>query len=252
MEDDPTKRFSDRVDKYVQYRPRYPKSVRECLIKECGLTATAVIADIGSGTGFLSELFLEHGNPVFGVEPNEEMRQAAGVGLRSYPHFTSIDGTAEDTTLVENGVEFVTAGQAFHWFDVPRAKIEFRRILKPGGFVALIWNERKFEEAPFMIAYEELLEEFGISYQKVKQTGSYEEIETFLGSEVQMRTFENGQSFDLQGLQGRFLSSSYAPMPGHPLHEPVLQAVRRLFDSFQRNGRIKFEYNTRIYFGQLG
>ena len=149
---DSTRRFSSRVDNYVKYRPSYPPEVVELLAAECGLTPGALVADIGAGTGLLAELFLQNGYRVLGVEPNREMRQAGERLLGDYPHFTSIDGTAEVTTLADKSVDIITAGQAFHWFDREKARAEFARILRPGGWVALVWNERRVDATPFLAA----------------------------------------------------------------------------------------------------
>ena len=102
---------------YVRYRPAYPSAVLDLLTSDCGLTAASVIADIASGTGIFTRMLLENGNRVFGVEPNAEMRNAGEEFLRAYPHFTSVAGTAEATTLADHSVDFVTAAQAAHWFD---------------------------------------------------------------------------------------------------------------------------------------
>ena len=158
----PTLRFTGRVENYVKYRPGYPAGIIETFVKECGLTAGSVVADIGSGTGILSEVFLKNGNRVFGVEPNHEMREAGSRLLGKYAGFMSVDGAAEATTLEDCSVDFVTAGQAFHWFDRQRARKEFVRILKPNGWVTLIWNERLTDTSPFLRAYEDLLRRYGI------------------------------------------------------------------------------------------
>ena len=153
---EPTRRFADRVENYVKYRPSYPTAVLTCLQEECGLRETAVIADIGSGTGILSRLFLLNGNAVVGIEPNQEMRQAGERLLADFPTFTSVNGTAEATTLPDNSVDFVTAGQAAHWFDKEKSLPEFRRILRAGGTIALVWNTMAFDASPFMQGYERL------------------------------------------------------------------------------------------------
>ena len=121
-----TSRFSDRVENYVRYRPGYPPEVIQELKSECGLMASHVIADIASGTGIWTRMLLENGNPVFGVEPNAEMREAGERLLAAFPKFTSVAGTAEATTLADQSVDFVTAAQAAHWFDRERARREFR------------------------------------------------------------------------------------------------------------------------------
>ncbi|MCB9445998.1 MAG: class I SAM-dependent methyltransferase [Ardenticatenaceae bacterium] len=247
---DSTKRFSDRVDNYVLYRPGYPTAVLDLLRDECGLTETAVIADIGSGTGILTQLFLQNGNPVYGVEPNDDMRAAAESQLSEYAHFTSVNGRAEATTLPDHCADFATAGQAFHWFEPQAAKDEFQRILKPDGWVALIWNTRD-KKSPFMKEYERLLDQYAIGYQETKQTRSHERIPPFLGGEPAIGEFPNEQIFDWKGLLGRSLSSSYAPLPGHPAYEPLLAGLRRLFLDFADDGRVRFSYTTRVYYGRI-
>src|SRR5688572_27319071 len=150
---DPTKRFTNRVDNYLKFRPRYPTEIIALLEKDCALTPDSVIADVGSGTGFLSELFLRNGNQVFGVEPNAEMRAAGERLLADYPNFASINATAEATTLPDSSVDFVTAGQAFHWFDREKARVEFQRILKADGWVVIVWNTFPTERSALVKAY---------------------------------------------------------------------------------------------------
>ena len=114
---DPTGRFSDRVAAYARHRPAYPVDTIDLLKSECGLRQDHRVADIGSGTGQLSKLFLAAGCSVVGVEPDPKMRQAGAHMLKHYPRFKSINGRAESTTLANHSVDFITAGQAFHWFD---------------------------------------------------------------------------------------------------------------------------------------
>lgn len=252
---DSTKRFSSRVENYVKYRPAYPQAVVETLQQECGLKAASVIADIGSGTGILSKLFLDQGNPVFAVEPNQEMRQAAEATLAGYTNFHSVTGTAEATTLSEQSIDFITAGQAFHWFDPVPTRQEFERILRPAGWVALIWNTRQMHGTPFMRDYEALLHRFSPEYKEVgHQRAEMDDtvIQAFFGAEgCQIVAHPNRQQFDYEGLKGRLLSSSYAPEPGHPQHEPMLAALQNIFNQHQVDGRVTFEYETKIYFGRL-
>ncbi len=250
---DPTKRFSSRVDNYVKYRPAYPASVLEFLRAECGLVPASVVADIGSGTGILSELLLRNGNRVFGVEPNREMRAAGERLLQKYERFTSVDGTAEATTLSGYSVDFVTAGQAFHWFDAPRARAEFARILRPGGWVVLVWNMRRTEETPFLAAFEQFWLRYGADYESLRHAPNYRGVmDIFFGpGSWKLRTFDNQQLFDLEGLRGRVLSTSYAPEPGHHDYEPMLDDLAALFEAHQRDGKVRLEYNTMVYYGRL-
>ena len=249
---DPTQRFSSRVDNYIRYRPGYPAAVLETLQQECGLTRSHTIADIGSGTGFLSKLFLDHGNAVIGVEPNADMRRAGEQFLHSYPNFTSIAGTAEATTLPEHSADFVTAGQAAHWFNLEKARREFVRILKPSGWVVLIWNERKTDSTPFLAAYENLLLTYGTDYQEIRHERTSAEIGTFFApAPFQLKVFPYEQRFDYQGLRGRLLSSSYTPQADDPKYAPMLQELRLIFDRHQNQDRVAFEYDTQMFYGKL-
>lgn len=249
---DPTRRFSDRVDNYVRYRPGYPAAIIDLLAAECGLTRRSVVADIGSGTGLLARLFLDNGNRLYGVEPNQEMRQAGERLLAGYPGFTSLPGTAENTGLPDSCIDFITAGQAFHWFEPAAAIREFRRILKTGGWVVLVWNDRQGDDTPFLAEYERLLQRYAIDYGAVTHKGVDDSgLWTLFGDELKLATFENSQLFDYEGVKGRLLSSSYAPLPGHPNHEPMLSELYDLFQAYQENGQIRFRYTTLVYYYQL-
>jgi SAM-dependent methyltransferase len=250
---DPTQRFTGRVGNYARYRPSYPRAILTLLEKECDLTSASVIADVGSGTGILSELFLENGNRVFCVEPNTEMREAGENRLEHYPRFTSVAGTAEATTLDDACVDFVTAGQALHWFDVKRTQTEFGRILRPGGWVVVIWNARRRGTTPFLAAYERLLREHGTDYEQVEHGRSGAGmVDEFFGSDgYETKTFDNAQTFDLDGLKGRLLSSSYVPGPGEPGSGAMLREAEELFREYQSDGRVTIEYDTKVYYGHL-
>ncbi len=248
-----TLRFTGRVENYIRYRPGYPSGVIETLANECGLTANSIVADIGSGTGILGELFLKNGNRVFGIEPNREMREAGEQLLNKYPNFASVDASAEATTLADRSVDFVMAGQAFHWFDRERTRKEFARILKSSGRVVLIWNERLTDTSPFLHAYETLLQKYGTDYAAVDHRNvDTNAIKTFFAPQpFTLRKFENRQVFDFDGAKGRLLSSSYTPEPGHPNYQLMLDALREIFDQHHVNGKVAFDYVTLMYFGQL-
>lgn len=250
---DAKQRFSNRVADYVRYRPGYPAAMLHLLRTECGLRPGHVVADIGSGTGLLSKLFLENGNRVFGVEPNPEMRQAGEEFLSNFQDFISVPASAEATTLGDATVDFVTAAQAFHWFEPDAARREFARILKPAGWVVIVWNDRQMEESPFARAYENLLEQFGTDYKSVKDAyPETDHIRSFFGTGTFVaRDLPNSQVFDWHGLCGRLRSSSYAPIEGHPNFAPMMAELRRIFHANERNGTVRMEYFTRTYFGQL-
>jgi SAM-dependent methyltransferase len=252
---DSKQRFSSRVEQYVRYRPGYPQSVIETLHTVCGLKPESLVADIGSGTGILSRPLLEFGCSVYAIEPNLEMRTAAERLLASFPRFFSCDGSAEKTGLDDHSIDFVTAGQAFHWFDPLLARREFERILVPLGWVALVWNERRLDSTPFLRDYEALLQRFATDYNQVNHRNVEADpsvIPAFFGGPFQVTRFDNQQVFDYQSLEGRLLSSSYTPEPEMPSYQPMLDELHRIFDRHQQNGVVIFEIDTRMFYGRLG
>lgn len=248
---DTVRRFSNRVENYVKYRPGYPTAVYDTLRQYANLTADSRIADIGSGTGILTQLLLEHGHMVVGVEPNKEMREASQQLLAEFEGFTAVHATAEATTLPDHSLDLITAGQAFHWFNHAQARPEFQRVLKPGGWVGLVWNQRRVADRPSMQAYEALMYQYSEQYEELNQANSYPEIEPFFGQPPLTFTFDNIQLFDFDGLRGRFLSSSYAPTPGHPLYEAAMADLQGVFEQWGENGRFPFIYITRLFLGQF-
>jgi len=246
-------RFSDRVEDYVRYRPAYPPAVIQLLRDRCELGPDSLIADIGSGPGNLARLFLENGNEVFAVEPNAEMRGAGQQLLGHYGRHHSTEGRAEKTRLASNSVDFITAAQAFHWFDWPKAKAESQRILNPGGWVVLLWNDRRYDSTPFQREYEQLLLQFGTDYAQVKRQGraSVDAIAEFFSHKFEKVTLDNSQLFDLEGLRGRLVSASYAPRAGHPNHTPMLLELAEIFSRYAKGGLVAFEYDINLYFGHL-
>ncbi len=246
-----TERFSDRVADYVRYRPGYPRGIVTTLAAECGLTPASEIADIGCGPGNLARIFLENGNRVIGVEPNGPMREA-GVREMAGARFEAVDGRAENTGLAAESVDFVTAGQAFHWFEAAQARAEFVRILRPGGWCALVWNEHHRSSA-FLGEYDRLLSRHGTEYAEIrrKRNAALEAEKFFAPQRVQAREFNYRQLFDFEGLRGRLESSSYAPRAGGPAYAPMMAELRELFDRYATDGRVTFDYETFLYYGQL-
>ena len=248
----PSERFSSRVDDYARYRPSYPPPALELLRERCGLAAGAAVADLGSGTGILTELLLKCGAEVFAVEPNRPMRASAEAQLSHYPGFHSVAGSAEATTLAPASVDLLVAAQAFHWFDPQRARSEALRVLRPHGWGALLWNERPPEATPFLADYDALLKRYAPEYTRI--TASRADIGTmraFLGAAMEVGTFDNQQVLDFEGLRGRLMSSSYAPEPGSPDYEPMIGKLRAVFDRHERAGRITMPYSTLVYFAPL-
>jgi ubiquinone/menaquinone biosynthesis C-methylase UbiE len=252
----PTERFSNRVGHYVRARPRYPAALLDFFKSDLALTPAGRIADIGSGTGILSELFLANGNPVTGVEPNAQMRQAGDEHLREFPNFSSVNATAENTGLPAASFDFVVAGQAFHWFDPSRARVEFRRILSPNGWVVLVWNERKRNGHGFDAAYDTLVQQFAVDkyvdhHTTITSTAD-QTLGAFFGPEhFRVKEFENFQELSLDDVKSRILSSSYMPMPDHPSFPAMMALTERAFADHAINDTVRISYDTRAYYGKM-
>jgi len=247
-----TQRFSNRVEDYVKYRPQYPPEIVTLPEQQLLLKPGMDIADIGSGTGISAEPFLKSGYRVLGIEPNDEMRIKSEALLAGYPGFEAVNGTAEATTLPHSSVALIIAGQAFHWFNREQCRREFERILKPGGGVMLVWNER-LTASPFEKAYEQLIIRHGNQYQTVDHRNiDAAAIRTFFSpGQVALTVLDNQQVFTYEGLEGRLLSSSYMPSKGDPGYHEMAADLRTLFDQFQTNGHITIHYATNVYLGQL-
>jgi ubiquinone/menaquinone biosynthesis C-methylase UbiE len=241
-----TTRFSDRVDDYIKYRPGYPQKIIEVLTDEVGLTQHSIIADIGSGTGISTGLFISNGNKVYAVEPNKEMREPAELFYSENKNFICINGAAEQSNLKEHSINIIFCGTAFHWFNRNETKIEFNRILKPNGHIVLVWNVRK-EQDDFQKGYEMILKSIPEYNEVMHRHGLDKEIIYFFSLRtIHKETVPNSQTLNLDGLKGRLKSSSYCPKEGIE-YENLMHEMDTLFHKFNKNGVIKFEYETIIY-----
>jgi SAM-dependent methyltransferase len=249
----PTQRFSNRVDDYVKYRPSYPPEALRAIRAAFGVEPPAVVADVGAGTGIFSSLLLAEGFGVVAVEPNLAMREAATKALSGHARFSIVPGTAEHTGLADASVSLVTAAQAFHWFDAPRARAELLRISRPPHPVALLWNKRGVDETPFLRAYEALLLRVSDDYGRVR----HENVRGaaiaafFAPSGHELRSFPTTHALGEEAFLGRALSASYVPAKGHPRHDETILGLRALFAEHQRQGVVEVLYDTELYLGRL-
>lgn len=264
-------RFSNRVENYIKYRPTYPPEILDVFRSDMDLTTGSVIADIGSGPGIFTRLFLENGNVTYGVEPNDAMRLAAESILIDFQNFRSVNGTAEATTLPDSSVDIITAGQAFHWFKPEPTKAEFRRIIKPGGWVALVWNMRQLDSTPFLREYEKFIVDNSTDYNEVRHERVHgplpdsparsadpsdkakmaSELINFFADGFRTATFDNVQVFDFEGLKGRLFSSSYMPTEDSENGARIANELRSLFDKHSESGKIEVFYDTLVFYSQL-
>ena len=248
-----TTRFSSRVENYIKYRPSYPAQVIDWLRDQCGLSTNSVVADVGSGTGIFSQLLLLVVGRVYGIEPNREMREAGERLLGQHANFVSLNGTSEATTLPDHSVDLITAAQAFHWFDRTKTRQEFVRILKPDGWVALVWNGRREDSTPFLTAYEQMLLKYSTDYTQInhRNVDDAEVADFYAPGPMSILHVDNVQMFDYDGVKGRLLSSSYVPDVGQPNHEPMMRELEHIFAQHHQQDRIAFEYDTVVYLGRL-
>lgn len=248
-----TQRFSNRVDNYVKYRPGYPDEVLTFLSEKAHLSDKSVIADVGSGSGIFTQLLLDQGYTVYAVEPNDAMREHAEKELKTYSTFRSVNGTAEETTLANHSADLVVCAQAFHWFNQEQTKVEFKRILKPVGMVALIWNNRQIDIDEFAIAYELLLQQKGSDYKEVNHRNitDVDFINFFRNGKYELAKYSNVQVFDEDGLLGRAFSSSYIPPKDTEAGQVFLADLKELFAQYQTNGTVDFVYQTEVYLGKV-
>jgi ubiquinone/menaquinone biosynthesis C-methylase UbiE len=245
--------FSNKVKDYVNYRPTYPIDAIDYLYDILKLNEKSTVADIGAGTGIFSKLLVERGTKVFAVEPNQEMRESSVQTLGKDINFHAIEGSAELTNLSDNSVDFIVCAQAFHWFDRTATKIEFKRIIKEHGKVILVWNTRQTKGTPFLEGLEHLLLNYGIDYSEVNHKNiSEEDLQSFFKENTMEKSvFKMQQLFDFEGLRGRIMSSSYSPMPEHPNYEPMMEGLRKLFNRYEKNGKVPYIYDTELYLGEI-
>jgi SAM-dependent methyltransferase len=250
----PTGRFSGRVAAYRRYRSRYPREIIPLLHERCGLTPESIVADIGAGTGMLAELFLENGNTVFAVEPNAEMRAACEELTAQFPQLTCVDGTAEATRLPDGSIDLIAVGRAFHWFDHAKCRPEFKRILRPGGWVVLVGQgPRRANDDGVQRDYQEILREHGIDYARLYSRYNVKEAVKgfFEDGALQQAEFPGYEELTYEGLEGHTLSLSVTPQPGHPGYPAMREALKAYFEKYQRDGKMRLPTNCHIYMGQL-
>ncbi|AKG53893.1 methyltransferase [Dehalogenimonas sp. WBC-2] len=249
---DNKQRFSNRVENYVKYRPSYPQQYIGYLVNGIGFKPDSVIADIGAGTGILSKLLAAQVGTVLAVEPNADMRLAAAEYLKDTLNAVIIDACAEDTGLLDASIDFITAGQAFHWFDLEGSQREFRRILRPGGKVALVWNTRDIE-TPFGREYESLVKQTCLEYLG-SGGGSSENLAYrmfFKNGGYDYRVFPNNRHVDLETLIGYSLSTSYAPVKGDSNFPGFVEKLVALYDKYAMAGSLLLSAATHSYVGEI-
>jgi SAM-dependent methyltransferase len=218
--------FNQKARDYALYRPQYACEAVEALIITVSLNSTWRVADIASGTGNVSRHLVDKVSQIFAVEPEAAMRYQAELLLGKYPSFKSISATAENTTLDDKSIDLITLGQAFHWIDWTVAKIEFNRIIKPDGWIALLWNQ--YETTPDM------------------------DIDFIFSPGTQRRqsypvVFEEGWAEYIGGIR----SASRNPGPGDEGYKEFEEKLKKRFYSLAVDGLVTVRYTTELSVGRL-
>ena len=251
MAEDFTNRFTGRAFFYSTSRPSYPRRILDILRSEIDFDETYTIADIRSGTGLLSQIFLENGNRALAVEPNEAMRDFAEKSLRRFPRFLSVRGTAEHTGLETASVDLVVIGQALHWFNCEASSREFERILKTNGHVCIAYNDRNTEDS-FMKDYDYIIRKYAQNRASVPSIDDAYLSRFFKDGKYSKFSLPNEQLLNLDGPLGRMTSASYMPSPSDGNRFALFREdAARLFETYEKLGRVKMPYDTTILLGKI-
>lgn len=247
---DTTKNFDGYAKDYTVGRPSYAAELIDYLFNNCNLNAESVIADIGSGTGKLSRQFLERGCRVYAVEPNNDMRHTSEIELADYERFYSVLGDAENTTLEDDSVDFITTAQAFHWFNGSQFRRECKRILKSSGRVALIWNVRDMTDLlnqDLYNIYSKYCPQFKGFSGGIKKDD--QRIKDFFNDHYTYVSFDNPLYFDRDKFIARSLSGSYSLKEGDRDFNEYMDAINELFDKYSKDGIVVMANSSDAYIG---
>jgi SAM-dependent methyltransferase len=241
----PLTRFSLLVEDYVKHRPSYPDGSIDIILKGLDNESQLIAADIGAGTGISSRLLAKRKINVIAIEPNVAMRKAA----EPHPLVEWRDGTAEFTKLSEKSVDLVTCFQAFHWFTPEPSLREFRRILKPSGRLAVVWNNCDNEDA-FTGEYSRIIRKASNHPAESRMKSVEPLLATSYFGNLREYTFIYRQELDLNGLIGRAMSVSYLPREG-AVHEQLIADLKSAYHfTSDRQGFVYIVYRTSVHLAE--
>lgn len=245
---DNTEKFSGRAEIYSAARPSYPDSLFDYLKSELGVNENTVFADIASGTGKFTEPLVKMGCTVYAVEPNGDMRRQAEQLLGGCNHFISVNAGAENTGLPDASVDYISAAQAFHWFDPQLFAAECKRILKPEGKVIILYNMRD-EKAPLTVRLAEVCRRLCPHFKGFGGGNTNAALEDFFSGGFKELSFENDLYYSRKSFVQRMLSASYAPLEDAPDYSAFVKELESLFDEFAQNGVLLMPNHTYMYIG---
>lgn len=245
----PLGRFCDRAEAYAKYRPSYPTEAITAVLSELGEPSHLTAADIGAGTGISARLLADRGLHVWAIEPNAAMQQAA----LTHSHVTFQAGTAEETGLATGSINVVTCFQSFHWFEPVKSLIEFRRVLRPSGRLALVWNDRD-QDDPFTAQYTQLIrvasDQHPAESQHVRTVEAQALATSVMFQNFRQHQFRHRQPVDLQALIGRVRSTSYLPQTG-AIYEQLVADITQLYEQWvEKSGAIELVHRTIVFLAE--
>lgn len=245
-----TNRFDGKGEIYAKARPKYALGLFDYLKNTSNIPVGSIFADVGSGTGIFTGQLLNCGYKVFAVEPNEDMRKKAEKELSPDKNFISVNGSDANMNLLDNSVDYITAAQAFHWFDSEAFRKECRRVLKPGGRVIIVYNSRD-ERAACTKALADLRHKYNPEFHSFSNGMSDEKCIAFFVGECDIFHADNTQVYDRQGYINRVLSSSYSLKESDKRYKEYLKDINKIFDSFSTDGLIAIPTETLAYIGTV-
>ncbi|SMY11569.1 class I SAM-dependent methyltransferase [Brevibacterium jeotgali] len=251
---DATTRFTGLARIYDRFRPGYPAECLGWLADTLRLGTSSQVADIGAGTGKMSEELVYQGIRTIAVEPNRDMLGILEAKAATTSLLTAMHATAEDTQLPDASIALVTAGQSFHWFDQAAFRAECRRILSPGGKVALVWNSRR-RDSEFTRATADAFRRHigGFPGFSGDHSVSAADFDAFFEPDgYEYREFPHDQMLTFDEFLGRNLSATYAPREDDPAHGPLVADLRALFDAYREDDMVRFPLTTRLFVGGVG
>ncbi len=242
IEDVAARGFGSASDAYERGRPSYPAEAVQLLVDELGIAASSTVVDLAAGTGKLTRLLVPSGAGLVAVEPVASMR---AVLAEVVPTAAVVAATAEALAVADASVDAVVVAQAFHWFRMGEALAEVARVLRPGGGLAMLWNERD-ESVPWVAELSSLVrwdDRPVPSYQGVDWPSAVAAADAF--EPMAHARFAIDQELDADTLVDRVLSTSYVAAWPAPEQQRLAEGVRRLVSELPP--RFVLPYRTDVF-----
>ena len=218
--------------------------------KDLQLREGGIVADVGLGTGIMSDQLLSVGYVVYAVEPNEDMRKQAELQLGKCENFISLQGEASKIPLENASVDCIIAAQAFHWFDADAFRVECQRILRPDGIVLLVYNMRDMDN-PLTKDLASLHAQFNPAFHGFSNGLKDSDLKNFFKGACEVKSWNNDQVMTKNAFIERALSSSYSPRESDTNYERFLEEMEKLFLRYAQDDRVRYLHNTIVYAGKL-